>query len=102
SAPRPPGSPRFPYTTLFRSHLVGGHRAVSAHLGVDPRRLVEEGGVHGKSICALADLLQRGRHGGVMEVADPVEVLVGRSQLTQRSEEHTSELQSRVDLVCRL
>src|SRR5699024_11295384 len=64
--PRPPGSPLFPYTTLFRS-LLAHHRGV------------EE---------VLADkAAERG----------PELVL-----LPPRSEEHTSELQSRFDLVGRL
>src|SRR2546422_4351404 len=60
---RPPRSTLFPYTTLFRSHLV--------------RRLV----------------YIRLRHG----IA-----LVHPRPLDDRSEEHTSELQSRLHLVCRL
>src|SRR5690348_17686110 len=69
---RPPRSTLFPYTTLFRSDLLGG-----------------EG------------------HGG--EVEDPLEGgpagAVGADERARgpvRSEEHTSELQSPVHLVCRL
>src|SRR3712207_7268780 len=72
---RPPRSTLFPYTTLFRS--------VVHPLGV----LAGEGGDAGRL----------GHRGGD---ADHVGPLVGDRD--QRSEEHTSELQSRQYLVCRL
>src|SRR2546422_6609214 len=68
---RPPRSTLFPYTTLFRSLLRLGERAVR-HLGL----------AAGETYAGA----RRGR-------AQPVE---------PRSEEHTSELQSRLHLVCRL
>src|SRR5690348_17604919 len=72
---RPPRSTLFPYTTLFRSI-----RAVqSAHQPDDPESSAEQG---------LA-LRQANRRHSV-------------SSLFFRSEEHTSELQSPVHLVCRL
>src|SRR2546422_3486403 len=86
---RPPRSTLFPYTTLFRS----SGRAAPPRLRALP---VEE------APAALADLLpqpeRRVRAHAVLEVElgrDP-RVRVGRS------EEHTSELQSRLHLVCRL
>src|SRR5690625_5908769 len=72
--PRPPLSTLFPYTTLFRSRL--GHEQSLAHEPfpvADPELLVEE-----TVTC-------------VVQVAGKL-----------RSEEHTSELQSRGQLVCRL
>src|SRR3712207_8372782 len=77
---RPPRSTLFPYTTLFRSE------------DVRPR----DPGQHGDAPQDLDDL-DRGRfdHGEhAQEQADGAD---GR-----RSEEHTSELQSRQYLVCRL
>src|SRR5690606_41502715 len=74
---RPPRSTLFPYTTLFRSR-AGGARADVARV----RRRRGIGDVH-------ATLL----------VGPAVELLGGRAG---RSEEHTSELQSRENLVCRL
>src|SRR3712207_7436647 len=73
---RPPRSTLFPYTTLFRS--VGEHARPC-------RALLEQAEVAGDALAAVRsrDRVQRG------EVAD-------------RSEEHTSELQSRQYLVCRL
>src|SRR5256885_7889770 len=70
---RPPRSTLFPYTTLFRS-LYSGQR-----LDADFMEYV-------------TDLLGQGRHG---EVA-------GSQVGAQRSEEHTSELQSPCNIVCRL
>src|SRR5437588_5700147 len=71
---RPPRSTLFPYTTLFRSYDIGNH-----HLTVGARiagRIVE-------------------RHGNAG-------LPPGSVRLRFRSEEHTSELQSHSDLVCRL
>src|SRR5947207_7666433 len=82
---RPPISTLFPYTTLFRS----GHRLRS------PSSL--HGGA-GRRVSRLG--LCQGRHGR-RQRGD----CVGRAQLWRgdpRSEEHTSELQSHSDLVCRL
>src|SRR5438105_5985006 len=80
---RPPRSTLFPYTTLFRSGPVF--------------EVVHEEG----ELYLLAEELA-GLDGEV-EVAEPVafEPRPAAVQI-QRSEEHTSELQSRVDLVCRL
>src|SRR2546422_8530237 len=77
---RPPRSTLFPYTTLFRSRaVVGGARRV------EPERAQEVFG-------------ERGRDGAERGGADQEQL--GPSE--QRSEEHTSELQSRLHLVCRL
>src|SRR3712207_7100828 len=72
---RPPRSTLFPYTTLFRS-----------------RRRHERPGVEGRARRGA-----RGRPGQAAREGDPPEAL-----LQGRSEEHTSELQSRQYLVCRL
>src|SRR5438093_4801059 len=72
---RPPRSTLFPYTTLFRS--VG---RVAAHEDVEPR---------GSLVAALL-----GRHQDRRLEELPPDV--------GRSEEHTSELQSLTNLVCRL
>src|SRR5688572_32014752 len=72
---RPPRSTLFPYTTLFRSALP---------LPAVPRRRA----VHGHQGPVREDR----RH-------DP---RLPRDRRRQRSEEHTSELQSQSNLVCRL
>src|SRR3712207_7452578 len=76
---RPPRSTLFPYTTLFRSLAVGGERG--AHRPLERLERADR------------------RH--------QLHPVVGRRalaapQLALRSEEHTSELQSRQYLVCRL
>src|SRR5690606_41935280 len=89
--PRPPSATLFPYTTLFRSFE---HREVG-----DPQRL--PAGLD--QVEVLAGLQAHRAH----EVADRV-VGAGAEEHdvalagADRSEEHTSELQSRENLVCRL
>src|SRR3712207_7148207 len=75
---RPPRSTLFPYTTLFRSERLRGE---------GPRARGVPGG--GEGALPLLQLRRRD--------ADRL-----RAQATARSEEHTSELQSRQYLVCRL
>src|SRR5438105_12732854 len=82
--PRPPTSTLFPYTTLFRSLQVLEHARVHA-VGAGPRQIGRD----------LAILRRKARNLGRAELLQP-------QALGARSEEHTSELQSRVDLVCRL
>src|SRR3712207_7255914 len=88
---RPPRSTLFPYTTLFRSdqvrlqHLPGGQPDALRHEAVDPV------GDHGR-VAPLEGLEQ-------VAARDDAEPLVPG---VVRSEEHTSELQSRQYLVCRL
>src|SRR5690606_42008605 len=86
----PPRSPLFPYTTLFRSHE--GRRLRDA-------RRVERA-------LAVARVLVAGQHGRAgalrLEVVRDDEHVVAARVVALRSEEHTSELQSRENLVCRL
>src|SRR3712207_7611457 len=89
---RPPRSTLFPYTTLFRSPT---RRRAPKRLRFPPAKRVnlalQGGGAHGAFTWGVLDrLLEDGRLG--------VDGLSG----TSRSEEHTSELQSRQYLVCRL
>src|SRR5438034_7306753 len=81
---RPPRPTLFPYTTLFRSHRFEvwkrqGLRHLQAGGGVDPRVLLERDGPRAEARAAA-----------------------GHQRPLPRSEEHTSELQSHSDLVCRL
>src|SRR5690242_20992657 len=71
---RPPRSTLFPYTTLFRSPSCAGRTTALGRHVAHQRR----------------DLGARPGHPG------------GDVSSTARSEEHTSELQSHVNLVCRL
>src|SRR3712207_7787126 len=91
---RPPSSTPFPYTTLFRSG-VGQH-------GGAPRRTVG-GALRGPRQPALPPdpgLDQRVEPVGPPQ--PPPHRERARQHLGLRSEEHTSELQSRQYLVCRL
>src|SRR3712207_7973378 len=82
---RPPRSTLFPYTTLFRSVLGGVHREDAG----------EHHGLH------FLEARER-RVGGTGLLGDGVAHLGVLQLLHVRSEEHTSELQSRQYLVCRL
>src|SRR3712207_8402639 len=80
---RPPRSTLFPYTTLFRSGAVAG-----------PDRQPDD----------QPDPLSRQRPGASGFPGEPLPDHAGRALAAApfRSEEHTSELQSRQYLVCRL
>src|SRR3712207_8576682 len=83
---RPPRSTLFPYTTLFRSRSAGHHRAEEARTdrtGEGPAPAARHGGVRPRRL--------------ELERADGF-----HHPVLPRSEEHTSELQSRQYLVCRL
>src|SRR5260370_23095922 len=83
---RPPRSTLFPYTTLFRSNLV---QVVVG--GVDNRPM-------GSRILAGLHALLAGH-----QAVAPVVVILRHARVGRfRSEEHTSELQSHLNLVCRL
>src|SRR2546430_8641203 len=78
---RPPRSTLFPYTTLFRSSCLSAGR-LPARSGAPPCRrwFWSQGRVH----------------------ASHRQIQSSRVDLSARSEEHTSELQSQSNLVCRL
>src|SRR2546426_7552741 len=80
---RPPRSTLFPYTTLFRSH-VGD---------LDDR---VPGGIHVLEVGLVLGVVRAVRH------QEPVLVRCVVGGGIGRSEEHTSELQSPCNLVCRL
>src|SRR5690348_18068056 len=83
---RPPRSTLFPYTTLFRSNKAHVEHAVGLvdHQDADVRH---------QDLAALIEVEQAAGRGD-QHVDAAVEAA--------RSEEHTSELQSPVHLVCRL
>src|SRR3712207_8320174 len=88
---RPPRSTLFPYTTLFRSpeqraEQLADQRAAALAVGAVGDRQAEDG-EDGPGLQAPVEV-------GVLQRAD--------GGLRGRSEEHTSELQSRQYLVCRL
>src|SRR3712207_8406405 len=85
---RPPRSTLFPYTTLFRSNDQAASLVSVQSVVVDPadRLWILDTG---------SPLFQPTKYGGPKLVCVNLET-------NQRSEEHTSELQSRQYLVCRL
>src|SRR3712207_7671868 len=90
---RPPRSTLFPYTTLFRSEV-----------GVELGRQHREALVHPLQLVLLG-VVQSGPRERELDVVPVDEVLLLGTDalaLLPRSEEHTSELQSRQYLVCRL
>src|SRR3712207_8579595 len=89
---RPPRSTLFPYTTLFRSDPQLFGQWVEA-LPDDPPL-----GLGAREQIRLGQLLKDGKR---RRAGDGVPS-VGPAQAADRSEEHTSELQSRQYLVCRL
>src|SRR3712207_8140092 len=90
---RPPRSTLFPYTTLFRSERLLGEAGPADLLDGAGEVAVPVGvvaGVHERGVAEVGDVLVQQRFLGLE--AEPA----------LRSEEHTSELQSRQYLVCRL
>src|SRR5690606_41391756 len=85
---RPPISTLFPYTTLFRSAWVG-----------DLVKMLQE-----LAPAELGQTAQKGQAAKFSVVADERSnrLLIKGDDNFRRSEEHTSELQSRENLVCRL
>src|SRR5258708_31275114 len=84
---RPPRSTLFPYTTLFRSQVVKVHQSLENYL------------------CDLANLIRSRSNLHRYKSVKVVGVLVSERSVVvilDRSEEHTSELQSPDHLVCRL
>src|SRR3712207_8058686 len=94
---RPPRSTLFPYTTLFRSIL-----ALLRRSGLTANELASELGLTHNGVRGHLAVLQREglvREGGTRRGSTRPAVVY---ELVPRSEEHTSELQSRQYLVCRL
>src|SRR3712207_7817759 len=108
---RPPRSTLFPYTTLFRSVIVTNPTHFSVALRYDGEQPAPVVVAKGQDVLALR-IRELARERDVAVVPDPplaralyASVEVGRmipEELYERSEEHTSELQSRQYLVCRL
>src|SRR3712207_9124654 len=99
---RPPRSTLFPYTTLFRSAeprlvvLLGGGVTGGAAAGEE----------HGAAVGEIRLSRRDGLEPGALQLRAREQPESNRSQRRKdqqhRSEEHTSELQSRQYLVCRL
>src|SRR2546429_5904391 len=103
---RPPRSTLFPYTTLFRSVGIAGLRIADpggAPLAGKDGAGAELDGEHRDPGRAPGGDVQPGNVQGIAAAAaGGVGGADRRAQIPYRSEEHTSELQSRLHLVCRL
>src|SRR5690349_23260291 len=90
---RPPSSTLFPYTTLFRSQRLA--------CAVEKMIEIEVGALHHSRDGRLRLNWQPSLRFAVRRQID-VRCFFRARHARERSEEHTSELQSRRDLVCRL
>src|SRR5438309_5182008 len=88
-SPPPPRSTLFPYTTLFRSLRLQDREQQLDFVGIVTRPDAE-------GVAGLID------EPGTREIDDDVARFLFRVRPAERSEEHTSELQSQFHLVCRL
>src|SRR3989442_2981894 len=91
---RPPRSTLFPYTTLFRSNFQRDFKMMGQRLGIVGVRMSPHTLRHTFAVSYL-------RKGGNLFYLSKI---LGHASTTlrTRSEEHTSELQSRPHIVCRL
>src|SRR5688572_32036819 len=87
---RPPRSTLFPYTTLFRSFIATGYAAQKLAASSE-----YVSGVKSATLRVVPAALQQRR----VALASKADAL---TEAQARSEEHTSELQSQSNLVCRL
>src|SRR2546429_837259 len=99
---RPPRSTLFPYTTLFRSSDRGHLReSCMSEVNAQPEDLIatETAFMSGEELAAAEanyrEMKQRVENMGAVN-------MMALEEFNERSEEHTSELQSRLHLVCRL
>src|SRR3712207_9575598 len=99
---RPPRSTLFPYTTLFRSDLPDLERAHPAQVDANRPGALGEAALDPRQL----DAIDAAQDDGTLGRVEPHVLANERTRvaldLSERSEEHTSELQSRQYLVCRL
>src|SRR2546430_16149072 len=99
---RPPRSTLFPYTTLFRSRNGAPVRFGDIAEVIDSVQNARAG-VWFEHQPAEGLAIQREAGANTIQVVDTIKELLPRLQESiPRSEEHTSELQSQSNLVCRL
>src|SRR5687768_17836242 len=91
---RPPRSTLFPYTTLFRSEAGAARHGGAGQRHLAHRRLRQPAFLTGHAEPGLSRPPDARREEADRAAHPPV--------VLRRSEEHTSELQSRLHLVCRL
>src|SRR3712207_6969991 len=94
---RPPRSTLFPYTTLFRSPEGRQEYELNKFDRSNQGTLI-----HQKPRVRTGEEIQAGHVLADGSSTDHGEMALGKNLMVARSEEHTSELQSRQYLVCRL
>src|SRR2546422_11457394 len=99
---RPPRSTLFPYTTLFRSLPRFVVRQGAEVPGVQLVRQFPQPSVLAVDRQLQTRFRQGGGDEGLQQIAVGAVLGVQQADSPERSEEHTSELQSRLHLVCRL
>src|SRR3712207_9228272 len=99
---RPPRSTLFPYTTLFRSLRRCGQRGHGPHAGRRAEHPARPEGEDRRRDPRRGAAAARRRARGVPVTDEPATPEQTPEERGERSEEHTSELQSRQYLVCRL
>src|SRR5699024_12440326 len=92
--PRPPRSTLFPYTTLFRSGIPQG---ILNHSQQQTQQSQQQ-----QQLALLRQQIAQQNQQQAQQQQQQHHMTISSSVLGGRSEEHTSELQSRFDLVCRL
>src|SRR5947207_3705881 len=97
--PRPPIPTLFPYTTLFRSRPWRSNRCNRTGNWVETENAICRRSAAGERSANTIDVRSAsvGQHTARHVIHEVI-----RSRFRSRSEEHTSELQSHSDLVCRL
>src|SRR3989475_5158191 len=90
---RPPRSTLFPYTTLFRSWKAGAVAVPLNPLSSEEELAHALAGTGARAAVVLSRFYHKIKH---LQPGTALEVVIARS------EEHTSELQSQSNLVCRL
>src|SRR5256885_13969383 len=99
---RPPRSTLFPYTTLFRSQRNDDRPGAQVHKRID-QQVDQDSGIARAIASHQAEQQITGvSNRGVSEEPFDIVLSRGRDSKQYRSEEHTSELQSPCNLVCRL
>src|SRR2546430_11600098 len=88
---RPPRSTLFPYTTLFRSHVVINCAAYGAYSQQTETQRIYD--VNFRGVVTMLEALKD---------LKGFRAFIQAGSSSERSEEHTSELQSQSNLVCRL
>src|SRR3712207_7061512 len=92
---RPPRSTLFPYTTLFRSVVIDGTNTGARGTGIVSQAERGSTGAAGRVVVRAGNVT-------IINEGDLSSATAGTGRGGDRSEEHTSELQSRQYLVCRL